>query len=181
MTVRRPLRSRGCRCRSSASRWRSGSPATPARPVERVPLAHAAVGARQVVVAGDAEDHGASRGVEIQVLDVAVASLALEIAHQGVRIALRHGNRDRRAAGRGPRRAPVFGPDVIDVGARIDVAVDVAVEGRADLRAADVADPVVSRFAFGALLDGSQLPVGRPASRRLRWSARRAGARRRSG
>ena len=137
-------------------------PPLPARPVERVPLAHAAVGARQVVVAGDAEDHGASCGVEIQVLDVAVASLALEIAHQGVRIALRHGNRDRCAAGRGPRRAPVFGLDVVDVRARIDVAVDVAVEGRADLRAADVADLVVSRFAFGALLDGSQLPVGRP-------------------
>ena len=128
-----------------------------------LPLAHAALGTRQVVVARQVEDHGLSVGPEVDVLDVAVAVFGLVVVHQGG--VLRTGDRqfDRFAVDRGPRPPPVLRLDVVDVGARIDIAVDVAVEAAHQLVAAEVRELVVPRLGLALVDDRGDLAVVGPA------------------
>ena len=131
-------------------------------PADGVPPADAAVGTRQVVVARQVEDHGLSVRAEIDVLDVTVALFGAVVVHEGGVFRTGYGQFHGFAVDRSPRPAPVLRLDVIDIGAGVHVAVDVAVETAHQLVAAEVGELVVARFGLALVDDRGDLPVAGP-------------------
>ena len=132
------------------------------RPVKRVPLPYTACRTGKMIVAGKVEYHRIASLIKVQILDVAVPSLALIITEFTDGMPVRDRNIHNSTVSRRPGPPPVGGLKIVDVRAGVDRTVDMTVESRAELAFENITYLIMARLGLGAFLYGRQFPVRSP-------------------